>query len=146
MDGTPIIDLAPNQSSILVDRKQLSMMSRSRGGGYVPLGRGGRGADSAPPENGSVDDLGDRRGAPRARVANSGQNGNSAEMEAAFASFSPSSAAASSSETAGAPPRTPDASRCPRPAVAATLSYDSSPGTDVSQLRLSQRPSPGNSY
>ena len=125
------------------------MMPRSRGGGYVPLCRGGRGAGSAPPEDGSVDDLGDRRGAPRARVANSGQNANSAEMEAglevAFASFSQSSAAASSSETAAVQLRTPDASPRPRAPVAATLSYDSSPGTEVSQLRASQRSSPGNS-
>ena len=132
-----------HQSSILVHRKQLSMMPRSRGGGYVPLARGGRGAGSAPPEDGSVDDLGDRRGAPRARVANSGENRNSAEMEAAFASFSPSSAAASSSETVAVQIRTPDASPRARPVV--TLSYDSPLNTEVPQLTASQRPSPGNS-
>lgn len=111
-------------------------------GGPVPLGRGGRGAGSALPGDQFDDDVGYRRGDPRARVANSGQNANSAEMErlgveldVAFAPFSQSSSAASSSETAAVQPRTPDAS----------LSYDSSPNTEVSQLKASQRTSPGNS-
>ena len=113
-----------------------------RGGGPVPLGRGGRGAGSALPGDQSDDDVGYRRGAPRARVANSGQNANSAEMErhgvgldVAFAPLSQSSAAASSSETAAVQPRTPDASPRTRPGTVATLSYDSSPNTEVSQLK-----------
>ena len=121
-------------------------------GGPVPLGRGGRGAGSALPGDQSDDDVGYRRGAPRARVANSGQNANSAEMErhgveldVAFAPISQSSAAASSSETAAVQPRTSDASLRTRPGTVATLSYDSSSNTEVSQLKASQRTSPGNS-
>ena len=68
------------------------------------------------------------------------------ELDVAFAPFSQRSAAASSSETAAVQLRTPDASPRPRAPVAATLSYDSSPNTDVSQLRAaSQISSPGNS-
>ena len=128
------------------------MMPRSRGGGPVPLGRAGRGAGSALPGDQFDDDVGYRRGDPRARVANSGQNANSAEMErlgveldAAFAPFSQSSSAASSSETAAVQPRTSDASLRTRPGTVATLSYDSSSNTEVSQLKASQRTSPGNS-
>ena len=121
-------------------------MSRSRGGGG-PVGLGGRGAGVQ-----SNDDVGNRRGAPRPRLPISGQNANSAEMErqgvdfdTAFVGFSQSSAAASSSETAAVQLRTPEASPRARPSTATTLSYDSSPGTEVSQLKSSQRNSPGNS-
>ena len=66
-------------------------------------------------------------------------------LDVAFAPFSQSSAAASSSETAAVQLRIPDASPRTRPGTVATLSYDSSPNTKVSQLKASQRTSPGNS-
>ena len=67
------------------------------------------------------------------------------ELDVAFAPFSQSSSAASSSETAAVQPRTSDASLRTRPGTVATLSYDSSSNTEVSQLKASQRTSPGNS-
>ena len=67
------------------------------------------------------------------------------ELDVAFAPFSQRSAAASSSETAAGQLRTPDASPRNHPGTVATLSYDSSPNIEVSQLKASQRTSPGNS-